>query len=168
MVELIDHEVGEPPAGLPGLDRVGGRTARPAVAPPILVQAQPLRHNHEPGGELAATVAGPAPEAPAVVGTKPFENVGVAVHHGVVIAAEGAGHVQQQAAVALQKSGPGIVPTLGIRSVQKAGQFWWDEVGHPPLLYRTAARAAIRKARLVSVMSGFWCLAGCAAPDRAP
>ncbi len=80
-----------------------------AVLVPVVVQAEPAAHGHQPDLERGLVLGVVRAEAPELVAPEVLEDEGVAVHHCVVVAAEVAGGAEQERSVGLDQAGPGIV-----------------------------------------------------------
>jgi hypothetical protein len=71
-----------------------------------MVEVDPLGHHDEPGREFAAVAGGIASQPAKIIAAELFEQVGVAVHDRVLVAAERTRDVEEQPGMGAEESLP--------------------------------------------------------------
>ena len=96
----------------------------------MAIPAQALRYYEEPGGKLASAIGNERSQPPEIVRAKLFEHVRVVVHHAVVVAANGACSVENQAGVAVNELRPVGFTSRWVTGLQQAMQRFCPIVTH--------------------------------------
>ena len=92
-----------------------------------MVQAQTPGNDDQPRRELGASVRHVAPQAAKIISAEVFQQVGIRVHRGVMIAAQRAGGVQQESTMGLQKRLPGPLAYFRLGVTEQTRQLRGDQ-----------------------------------------
>jgi hypothetical protein len=120
-VELLGEEIDESPTHPVCLATLRPSTVRAPVPLADAIQTQSARHHHEPGRKLAATLSSVCAQTVEVVAAELLQQVGIRVHRGVIVAAQGASRMQQQSAMHLKKRLPSRFSDRRVGSHEEVG-----------------------------------------------
>ena len=110
---------------------VGGRTGGGAAeAGAVVIDTEAAGGDNQPGREAGRPVGAKGAKAAKVVFTDAFEHVGVAIHHGIVPAAEGIGDLEKEGTIGGDKPLPRQLPGRVVRGGEEAREFGRVGAGH--------------------------------------
>ena len=128
-IDVVGHEVDQTPTSVARRGPVRHK-AGTTVAMTVVVKTEAAHHHHQPSGELAAAIRHIGAQTMEVVLAQLLERVCVRVHRRVVIAVDGAGDVEEEAAVPIDELAPGRFACPRIARAEEPGQLRLKRLGH--------------------------------------